>query len=75
MHQKAPYLVWVHLTELRWEYARITQMYPVIYPPPVFPQHMGSQSKTQVEIHLIMGCQTVLDHVGLKTISPTIPCN
>ena len=48
---------------------------PLIHPPPVFPQNMGYPSQPQVEIHPIVGCQMVLDHVGPKTILPTIPCN
>ena len=48
---------------------------PLYLPPPVFTQNMGSQSQPQVETHLIMGCQTVLDHVGTPTVLPIIPHN
>ena len=33
---------------------------------------MGSPSQPQMEMHMIVDHQTVLDHVGLKTIHPTI---
>ena len=66
-------LVWVHLTEIRWEYAQITQMYPVIHPPHLISTKIWGHHLNP--IHQIMDCQTVLDHMGLKPICPTIPHN
>ena len=49
-------LIWVHLMEIRWEYAQITQMYPAINSPTCIPQNMGSPSLPQMEIHPIVDC-------------------
>ena len=68
-------LIWGHLPELRWKYAQITQMYPIIHSPTGIPPKYWVPIATPNGDPSDHGSQIVLDHVGLKTIHPTIPCN